>query len=322
MSLTVEVVPVLDSRYTDVSPFLKAKVYTGPIEDEVMPGETPPCFLGAWYRKVVSSKDAWLGIEGVIELGEFTPDPKRFNLDGRGRYMDVPSVYMGGKAQFESDAGLGLNLTYLSNDTTEELTYSSPKLAYRPFWRYIYKDAQDIKGNVTRREINSWNVANPRALMYYYFPGDKIRMKVFSPMPNYLQLYIEVVETTKIPKYVELRKKYNLPGDKPADFFSPIFHSGGQGIEPAEFKRVNAIDQYGNEGFHAKMTDAKVSKATWSAVYLFRRINGEIVKVPFSLERQISMICPNKEAITVNVLDPTIGSETIELHPEKTKKGD
>ena len=57
-----------------------------------MPGETPPCFLGAWYRKG-SSKDAWLGIEGVIELGEFT-DPKRFNLDGRGRYMDVPSVYM------------------------------------------------------------------------------------------------------------------------------------------------------------------------------------------------------------------------------------
>ena len=158
-----------------------------------------------------------------------------------------------------------------------------------------------------------------QSLNVYYFDD---KMHEYLAMPNYLQLHIEVVETTKIPKYVELRKKYNLPGDKPADFFSPIFHSGGQGIEPAEFKRVNAIDQYGNEGFHAKMTDAKVSKATWSAVYLFRRINGEIVKVPFSLERQISMICPNKEAITVNVLDPTIGSETIELHPEKTKKGD
>ena len=104
-------------------------------------------------------------------------------------------------------------MTYLSKDTTEELTYSSPKLAYRPFWRYIYKDAQDIKGNVTRREINSWNVANPRPDVLL-FSGDKVRMKVYSPMPNYLQLHIEVVETTKIPKYVEL-EKYGLPDDKP-----------------------------------------------------------------------------------------------------------
>ena len=28
-------------------------------------------FLGAWYRKVYSSKDSWLGIEGTLRLGEF-----------------------------------------------------------------------------------------------------------------------------------------------------------------------------------------------------------------------------------------------------------
>lgn len=316
MSLTVQVVPVLDSRDVDVSRFSDVKVYDGEIEGEIKPPVPPQCFLGAWYRKVFTSFDSWLGIEGVITLGEFTPDESRFNLDGKGRYMDNPSVYMGGKSQKESDAGLGLNLTYMSSDTSFDLDLSSPKLAYRPFWRYIYSDATDIGGNVNRREINSWNISNPRSLMYYYFPGDKIRMSVYSPLPDYLQLKIEIVTVTEIPKYRDLRKQYHLKDDKPSDFYSPIFYSKGHGYMNAEFKRVNSIDQYGNEGFHAQNTRAYVSEAVWHEVYLYRKINGQIMKVPFSQERQCSMICPNTEAVTVRYINPQLGSESIFIHPE------
>lgn len=316
MSLTVQVVPILDSHAVDVQKFKNLRVYDGIIQDEIFPNETPLCFLGAWYRKVASSKDKWLGIEGIIELGEFTPDEVRFNLDGKGRYMDVPSIYMGGKSHFESDAGLGLNTSYLSADTSSPLDYSSPKIAYRPFWRYIYQDALDIEGNVTRREINSWNISNPKSLMYYYFPGDVVRMSCYSPLPNYLQLRIEVIKPTTIKKYQDLRKKYQLPNDIPSDFYSPIFFSKGHGIDAAEFKRVNAIDQYGNEGYHAQNTKAFVSAATWSEVYLYREIAGEIVKVPFNKKRQISMICPNEKAISVKV-DDNQNLETISIHPDK-----
>ena len=133
MSLTKIVVPIMDSRSVDVSMFDCVKEYNHVIPNEAKVPSTPACFLGAWYRKVFSSTDQWLGLEGLITLGEFTPDESRFNLDGRGRYMDNPSIYMGGKSAKESDAGLGLNMSYLSSDTSEDLTLSSPKLAYRPF---------------------------------------------------------------------------------------------------------------------------------------------------------------------------------------------
>ena len=319
MSLTVQVVPILDSRDIDTSKFANLPVYDGKIANEVLPPPVPSCFLGAWYRKAFSSSDRWLGIEGTIELGEFTPDPARFNLDGTGRYMDVPSIYMGGKSVHESDAGLGLNLTYLSSDVTDDLVSSSPKLAYRPFWRYIYQDALEISGNVTRREINSWNVSNPRSLMYYYFPGDVVRMSVYSPLPHYLQLRIEVVSLTNIPKYVELRKSYHLADDRPADFYSPIFYSQGHGIQNAEFKRVNAIDQFGNEGYFAKPTKACVSAATWKETFLYREIDRKLVKVPFSALRQTAMLCPSEQAITVKPINDEMGGESIAIHPGLNK---
>ncbi|MDF2700013.1 MAG: hypothetical protein K0Q49_1569 [Haloplasmataceae bacterium] len=321
MSLAVKVIPILDSRAVDITRFENVKVYDEKIENEAPKPFTPPCFLGAWYRKFVSSNDLWIGIEGVIELGEFTPDKSRFNLDGRGRFMDNPSIYMGGKAALESDCGLNLNLSYFDGDTSKKLDYSSPKLAWRPFWRYIFNEADDIEGNVTRRNVNSWNVTDPTNLQFYYFPGDVIRMSVYSPLPDYLQLRIEVIEPSKIEKYMTIRKKYNIKNDRPADFYSPIFHSKGHGCnQKAEFKRVNSIDQYGNEGYKAAMTNATVSKSTWSEVYLYREINGEVVKVPFTESRASSMICPNELAITVSHdgLNKELGAEYIEIHPAKS----
>jgi hypothetical protein len=319
MSLTKIVVPIMDSRSVDVRDFDNVPEFLGEILQEVLVPSTPACFLGAWYRKVFSSTDSWLGLEGLITLGEFTPDETRYNLDGFGRSMDNPSIYMGGKSSKESDAGLGLNVSYLSADTSLDLTMSSPKVAYRPFWRYIYNEALDVDFNVRRREVNSWNVSNPRSLCYYYFPGDTIRMKIYSPIPHYLQLRIEVVQKTSIPKYVAIRRSYGLVDDSPSDFYSPLFHSQGHGVLPAEFKRVNSIDQFGNEGYHAKMTQATVSEALWHETYLYRKIEGNIVKVPMNKDRQVSMICPSEQAIQVVTLDESKGSEAITIHPGKSQ---
>ena len=49
-----------------------------------------------------------------------------------------------------------------------------------------------------------------RDTCYYYYPGDTIRMSVFSTKANYLQLRIELLEETTIPKYAQRRANYNL----------------------------------------------------------------------------------------------------------------
>jgi hypothetical protein len=318
MNFTKLVKPILDSQAYDVSKFDNVEVYSNEIDGEILPNGRQKCFAGAWYHKVMSSRDKWLGIEGLIRLGEFTPDQTRFNLDGYGRFMDNPSVYMGGNAKEESDAGLGLNLTYLSGDLREDLHIGSPKLAYRPFWRYIYKETVDFNGNIERINKNSWNISEPRSVCYYYFPGDLLRMKIYSPVKNYLQLRIEVVETTTIEKYVKLRESYNLPNNRPKDFYSPLFISEGHGDVLAEYKRVNSIDQYGNEGYYAKDTDATVSEATWHETFLYREIEGKIYKVPFTRERQMVMTCPSQKAFTVKYGEDDF-EERIQIHPGKAK---
>jgi hypothetical protein len=311
--------PIIDSRAYDVSCFDDVPIYSTRIEEEIFPEGKQKCFAGAWYHKVMSSRDKWVGIEGLIRLGEFTPDEKRFNLDGYGRYMDNPSIYMGGNALEESDAGLGMNLTYLSADIKNELDLDAPKLAYRPFWRYIYKETVDFNGNIKRSSFNSWNISEPKSLCYYYFPGDLLRMKIYSPIDNYLQLRIEVVEATKIEKYVNLREKYQLKNNLPQDFYSPLFISEGHGHHVAQYKRVNSIDQYGNEGYFAKDTDAFVTEATWHETFLYRKIDDLIYKVPFSKVRQMVMTCPSEKAFSLKEFNQNLGGEKITIHPSKAK---
>jgi len=321
-NLSKIVVPTYDSNFADDRDFLEAKIYDGNIENEKETPIPPKCFLGAWYRKVFSSTDAWLGIEGIITLGEFLPDPKRFGNDGRVVYdrdLDSPSIYMGGFSLSESDAGLGWMSGYRFDGDDREINYGSSKVAYRPFWRYIYSTAIDSNGNVERNSINSWNVSDPSQFDYYYFPGDKIKMSVFSPKKDYLQLRIEMIEQTKIEKYRKIREGFNLKRINKT-FYSPLFFSEGHGHRNAEFKRVNSIDQYGNEGFVVKDTDAKVTKAVWENTYLYRKIDGKIVKVPFTEERQARMACPNPESFVTKTLEN--GGEEITIQPSPIKKGE
>ena len=317
------VTPTLDSNTSDDRDFLEAKVWTETIEGEVNPPIVPKCFLGAWYRKVFSSKDYWLGIEGTITLGEFIPDEKRFGYDNRvsyKRYLDSPSIYMGGFSLTESDAGLGLMSGYEYENQDIEINYGTPKIAYRPFWRYIYSEVVDVAGNVERNNVNSWNTSDPRHFDFYYFPGDKIKMSVYAPIKNYLQLRIELIEKTKIEKYVKIRNRFNLKRHN-RTFYSPLFYSEGHGDNKvAEFKRVNSIDQYGNEGFVVSETKAKVTKAVWESVYLYREIDGEIYKVPFDEKRQTNMACPNKETFKIKTLKN--GGEEITIEPVPLKRND
>lgn len=307
--------PTLDSNAADSRPFINSPIYQGKLTDEIAAPAAPKCFLGAYYRKVFSSKDQWVGIEGTITLGEFQPDKERFGTDNRVVYereLDSPSIYMGGQSISESDAGLGYMIGYQYEGQEIEMNYGTPKVAYRPFWRYIYSTALDFEGNVERNSVNSWNVSDPKDFDFYYFPGDKITMSVYSPKKDYLQLRIELVEETTIEKYVNIRKGFNLKA-KPRVFLSPLFFSEGHGHSLAEFKRVNSVDQYGNEGFVVKNTNAKVTKATWHETYLLREIDGKVQKVAFDETRSSQMACPNKESFEIKGLKN--GGEEITIQP-------
>ena len=281
-----------------------APIYKGPIKDEVPVGDTPSCFPGAWYRKVVSSQDSWLGIEATVTLPDFELDQNRYDQT-KEKFLDNPSVYFGGYAGAESDAGLTWTLV---GETAECLKPSKESLAFRPFWRYIHG------------EQNTWENSDYRHPEHYYLPGDKLRISVFSPKPDYLQMQIEVLEKTTIPKYVERRKSWRIENDAPTHFITPPFPSIGHGGKHAEFKRVNAIDQSGNEGKAAQPTNSQVFECIWHEVYLYREIKGEVVKVPFSRERQIQMACPSLDAFTIKEdhVDDSLGGEIVAIHPGRT----
>ena len=53
--------------------------FTTFFEGEVLPSAPSACFKGAYYRKVVSSKDLWLGLDGKIVLPEIVFDQSRIN---------------------------------------------------------------------------------------------------------------------------------------------------------------------------------------------------------------------------------------------------
>lgn len=276
-----------------------ASIYLGKIVDEVEKPETLTCFQGSWSVKAESSFDKWLGIEGIIVLPEFEPDPNRYDEVNK-RYLDNPSIYMGGMSNAESDAGLILEIGCDPNGCN---TMLSEKVAYRPFWRYIYEGK------------NTWANADGKNPYLYYFPGDIIRMSVFSPRAHRLQLKIEVIKPTEIEKYVKIRESYGVK--YPHDFLSPEFGSMGHGMFDARFKRVNAIDTYGNEGKKAQDTNAYVGEAIWKEVYLYRKINDEIYKIPFTKERYYLLKCPHENGSLVHYdsVDESLGGEVIIINP-------
>lgn len=307
-------------------------VFTGTIEGEVLNPPTPALFGGAWYYKVVSSKDKWIGIEAtvtlpVVSIRRYNGDYNQsLDVDPDFQNLDNPSVYMGGYAYSECDVGLSFSKALVD---VKNQTLSKGSIAFRPFWRYITGENQDAGGYDAHDgeyavSANGKNcIANYhwRYTEFYYLPGDKLRIVIYLPEPNKMQLQIEVIEKSSLPSSVEIRAKYGWKD--PANFKSPVFQTPGQGTGMnVEFKRVNAIDQVANEGKTAIPTDSQALTAIWHETYLYRQIDGIIYRLPMWENRRAAIKAPENDAFTVSYegVDPNIGGEVVSIHPGIIKK--
>ena len=299
------------------SEYLSANVYTGIISDEVKPLPVGK-FDGAIYRKVVSSKDYWLGIEYIVTLPEYHGDPNRMSKNPYGsstdmRYNDNASVYMGASGNAESDVGLTWSMGL--NPQTGRLD-TSKYIGFRPFWRFI-DGGQNIYKNSGVNDTH-----------YYYYPGDKLHMSLYVTKPGYLQLRIELLEETTIPEYKALRDSFNL-GDYNKVFLSDEFPSRGAGESKISFKRCCALDQVGNEGGKSQPTNAQSLNIIYHEVYLYREVNGEVVKVPFTSNRRSELSWPgtvtdladftNAIKVSYEGIDTSLGGEIVSIDPKNGK---
>lgn len=305
-------------------------VWEGTIEGEKLNPEAASVFGGAWYYKVVSSKDKWVGIEVVVTLPEVeirrykSEFDSSLDFDPSVKNLDNPSVYLGGNALSESDVGLSMSLGVINQRTNE---ISKGSVAFRPFWRYITSEDQDVGGydvhdgkySVSATGNNCFANYHWKYTEYYYLPGDKLRIIVYVPEENKMQLQIEVLEKSTLPESVALREKYGWKD--PADFLSPVFTSPGHGTGmDAEFKRVNAIDQSGNEGGTAIPTDTKMTNIIWHETYLYRVIDGTLYRVPMNEERRAATAAPDAKYFTVSSegAESSLGGEIVTIHPGYT----
>lgn len=305
-------------------------VWEGSIEGEVLDPADPPVFGGAWYYKAVSSKDAWVGIEATVTLPQV--DLNRYDgeydtsldVDPDAKNLDNPSVYLGGHAQNESDVGLSFSRALVDVDSK---TLSKGCIAFRPFWRYITATDQDAGGYeehggeyaVSANGNNCIANYHWKYTEYYYLPGDKLRILVFSPEANKLQLQIQVLEVSTLPESVKMREEYGWKA--PEDFLSPVFASPGHGTGSlAEFKRVNALDQTGNEGGTAIPTESVMKSIVWHETYLYRVLEGTMYRVPMGENRRGTTGAPSAEHFSVSYegVDTSKGGEVVTIHPGYT----
>ncbi|WP_264229989.1 DUF5011 domain-containing protein [Acholeplasma laidlawii] len=309
-------------------------IYTDVIADEKPAPGPLPVFQGAYYHRVSTAKDKWVGIEAEFTLP--MPDINRYqtsyndslNMDPNSRNLDNPSIYMGGQASHESDVGLSLK-TVLVKSSGGSMAVSVGSYAFRPFWRYISSYDYDIGGydrangryyavssasaqsTKTKNMIGNWDFMDTQ---YYYLPGDRLRMVLYAPKPGYLQLQIEVIEKSTLQYSIDVRA-YNEWKD-PENFISPVFASPGHGgTVDALFKRVNAIDQVANEGKPVHPTTSLVNEMVWHNVYLHRNINGTMYRVVMNESRTTSMSAPQASYFTTSAIDHVTGGQTVKIHP-------
>ncbi len=259
------------------------EVITDPINNffkgEVKADKTKSCFSGAYYRKMVSSKDFWLGIGGKVTLPTITFDPLRVNSAKPGQYLDNPSLYLGGSmGGQETDIGLTWEVI---RDVNGNVT--ADRKAFRPFLR------RTASGSQAALYENA-----PAQAEYYWYPGDEVTISV-------------QVLTDKKVKFIVSGAGKSYEKDFDADGYKP----GAIG----EFKRVNAIDQVANEGKPVQATKTKVENSTWSETYLFRSYEGKVIKVPAHSGRLTDMRCPSASnfSITASVDELKTGIEKIDI---------
>ncbi|QHL87603.1 hypothetical protein GU926_09185 [Nibribacter ruber] len=249
--------------------------------NEVRPAVSSPCFAGAYYRKVMSSKDVWLGITGKVVLPSITFDPERKNPAKPQQYLDNPSVYMGGNmGGQETDIGLTWEVIRDANGNVTQ-----DRRAFRPFLRRTSHPS----GQVALYE-NA-----PAEAGYYWYPGEEVTMSV------------QIIGAGKLKLTIEgAGKKYEK------EFAAAGYNQGSLG----DFKRVNAIDQVANEGKPAQATKTKVENAIWKSTSLYRLWESKIVEVPMHSKRFTDMRCPNVSyfKIIASEDERKVGGEAININ--------
>jgi len=271
-----------DNRKVDDSGNNNTDPVTTFFNDEVRPSQSLPCFDGSYYRKVVSSSDKWLGIDAVVVLPHFTFDESRKNASKPGQYLDNPSVYLGGSMSGqETDIGLTWEVI---RDGSGNVT--ADRRAFRPFLRRAAYSA-------TSQQATYENA--PAESQYYWYPGDTVEMSV------------RLTEDRKLHFVVDGEGKHFEE-----DFDCDGYIVGGVG----NFKRVNAIDQVGNEGKPVQSTKMTVTGARWIKTDFFRSYQGQVIKVPAHDHRFTDMRCPNQKYFHIAATDQDllVGAETVDIN--------
>jgi hypothetical protein len=153
---------------------------------------------------------------------------------------------------------------------------SERRNAFRPFWRN-----------------ETWNSA-PAEKQFYYYPGETVQMAVIVAGPGKLRLVIADAAQKKV-----------FQTEFDAKSFQPNV--------PRQFKRVNAIDQFGNEGKPAQATKAQVAGAEWLQTLLLRGAGSEAKQLPMDKTRFTDMRCPSEANIVVTATDAAKGAEKIDI---------
>lgn len=232
--------------------------------NEIKPEKFKPCFQGAYYRKLVSSHDKWVGINGRVILPSIDFDSGRINPKKPLQYLDNPSIYLGGSmGNQETDIGLAWEII-----RDEKGVVSADRKAYRPFLR---------RTGHTSGQLAVFENA-PAVKDYYWYPGEEVYMSVV------------VISDKKIRFTVEGAGKK----------FERDFDCDGYSLNAiGEFKRVNAIDQVANEGKPVQTTKTTVKNAVWKYTNLYRYENGKIVETPFHNDRYTEMSCPEVDYFSI-----------------------
>lgn len=250
------------------------------IANEILPVAQKPCFEGAYYRKLVSSHDYWRGIEGTVVLPRIEFDQQRVHAKKPGQYLDNPSIYLGGSmGNQETDIGMAWEVIKEENGQV-----SKERKAFRPFLRRTGHES----GQLAVFE-NA-----PAEKAYYWYPGEEIKMSLV------------LVADKKVRFVVEgAGKKFEREFDCDGYLLKDV----------GEFKRVNAIDQVGNEGKPVQATKTKVLNAKWKVTNLYRLVDGKLAVVPFNKTRYTEMMCPAVKYFDVNASKAQVaaGAESLTI---------
>jgi len=263
----------------DDTPVETAPPYSDRFSGEVLPDASSPCFSGSYYRKAMSSNDYWLGITGTVVLPEIIFDPARINPANSAQYLDNPSLYIGGTANGqETDIGLTWEVVKDANGAV-----TADRRAFRPFLR------RSAYGSQAADYANA-----PAEAGYYWYPGETVNMS------------LQVTGNGKLHFSVSgAGKTYETDYDA-AGYATSI---------KMIFKRVNAIDQVNNEGKPAQASKTQILGAQWTACYLYRTDNGNVVQAPMYPGRFTDMRCPQTAFFNVyaSPAENAIGGERIDI---------